>query len=268
MYGMGRLGILTMLFWAVLMPEAAARAAADSATPVYRYRVVHAYPHDRGAFTQGLVFHDGVLYEGTGLNGASSLRRVELKTGRVLQVRELPAALFGEGVTVWGDRLIQLTYRNRLLLVYDRRDFTLQKTLPYPVEGWGLTHDGKRLIASDGSATLRFLDPVTFAETGRVGVFDEQGPVTRLNELEYVGGEVFANVWKTDRIARINPRTGRVTGWIDLTGLLGPAERRGRIDVLNGIAWDRQTGRLFVTGKWWPKLFEIELVPAVPPRPR
>jgi glutamine cyclotransferase len=230
------------------------------AVVTYTYAVVNAYPHDPGAFTQGLVYADGVLYESTGLYGRSSLRRVALETGEVLQHHDLPAEYFGEGLTLFDGRLIQLTWQNHIGFVYDAASFALQQTWTYPTEGWGLTHDGAHLIMSDGSARLRFLDPTTFQVQREVLVTDGGRPVVWLNELEYVNGEVFANVWQTDRIARIDPKTGRVLGWIDLSGLLAPEERRSA-DVLNGVAYDAQNGRLFVTGKLWPKLFEITLAP-------
>ena len=229
--------------------------------PRYTYESMNTYPHDRQAFTQGLLFADGFLYEGTGLYGASTLRKVALESGEVLQLRELPEQFFGEGLTLMGDRLIQLTWQSRVGFVYDRESFELMRQFNYPTEGWGLTHDGRQLIMSDGSATLFFLDPETFAEIGRVEVRDHRGPVKRLNELEYVGGEIYANIWTTDYIARIAPQTGRVVGWIDLHGLLSPPERGTRVDVLNGIAYDEKNDRLFVTGKWWPSLFEIKLIP-------
>ncbi len=231
-----------------------------SAVITYTYAIVRAYPHDPAAFTQGLVYADGVLYESTGLYGRSSLRRVALETGEVLQQRDLPAEYFGEGLALFDGRLIQLTWQNNIGFVYDAASFALQQTWTYPTEGWGLTHDGTHLIMSDGSATLRFLDPRTFQAQREVLVTDGGRPVGWLNELEYVNGEVFANVWQTDWIARIDPQTGRVLGWIDLSGLLAPEERQGA-DVLNGIAYDAQNGRLFVTGKLWPKLFEITLTP-------
>lgn len=201
-----------------------------------------------------------MLYESTGLYGRSSLRRVALETGEVLQQRDLPAEYFGEGLALFDGRLIQLTWQNNTGFVYDAASFALQQTWTYPTEGWGLTHDGAHLIMSDGSATLRFLDPRTFQAQREVLVTDGGRPVGLLNELEYVNGEVFANVWQTDWIARIDPQTGRVLGWIDLSGLLAPEERQAA-DVLNGIAYDAQNGRLFVTGKLWPKLFEITLAP-------
>ncbi|MDW8352179.1 MAG: glutaminyl-peptide cyclotransferase [Anaerolineae bacterium] len=230
-------------------------------TPVfYTYTVVRTYPHDPEAFTQGLVYADGVLYESTGLYGRSSLRRVALETGAVLQRRDLSAEHFGEGLALFDGRLIQLTWQNNLGFVYDAQTFDLLRTWTYPTEGWGLTHDGTHLIMSDGSATLRFLDPRSFAVLRELPVTDGGQPVVRLNELEYVNGEVFANVWQTDWVARIDPRTGHVRGWIDLSGLLTPEERQVA-DVLNGIAYDAQGDRLFVTGKLWPKLFEITLKP-------
>lgn len=207
------------------------------------------------------MYENGTLYEGTGLLGRSTLRRVDLATGRVLQVRTLPDSYFGEGIAVVGDRIVQLTWKSNLGLVYDKASFKLLATFQYPGEGWGLTCDGQRLIVSDGTATLRFLDPETLQETGRVGVLDAGSPVTQLNELEFIKGEVWANVWRTNRIARIDPATGRVTGWVDLTGLLRPEDASQPVDVLNGIAYDAQSDRLFVTGKLWPALFEIRLVP-------
>lgn len=229
--------------------------------PVYTYKVVNTYPHDPNAFTQGLVFEGVVLYEGTGLRGRSTLRVVELETGDILQIRELPAQFFGEGVAIYGNRIIQLTWQSNVGYVYDKESFDLLQEFNYPTEGWGITHDGERLIMSDGTSTLRFLDPETYEEVHRVEVLDRGSPVTRLNELEYVQGIIYANVWQTDRIAMIAPSTGQVVGWIDLEGLLGEEDRIQRVDVLNGIAYDAEDDRLFVTGKWWPKLFEIELIP-------
>jgi glutamine cyclotransferase len=228
--------------------------------PVVGYRIVNTYPHDPGAFTQGLVFVDDVLYEGTGLRGRSSLRKIDLKTGNILLVRQLPAWFFGEGITIYGDRIIQLTWRARVGFVYDKHTFQLLAKFNYPTEGWGITHDGSSLIMSDGTSTLYLLDPLTFKEVGRLEVHDPDGPVSRLNELEYVQGEIYANVWRTDRIAKISPQTGAVVGWIELEGLLGPEDSDRQIDVLNGIAYDVKNDRLFVTGKLWPKLFEIDLV--------
>ncbi len=242
------------------LPSGVHRPSPTEPPPIYSYRVLYSYPHDPEAFTQGLVFESGELYEGTGIRGASSLRRVELETGLVRQQHLLPRQYFGEGITIFGDRIIQLTWQSRLGFVYDKASFQLVQQFSYPTEGWGITHDGSRLIMSDGTANLYFLEPETFTEVDRIEVHDHQGPVVRLNELEYVRGDVYANVWQTDRIARIDLLTGRVAAWIDLTGLLSIADRRRRVDVLNGIAYDATGDRLFVTGKWWPKLFEIQIV--------
>jgi glutamine cyclotransferase len=229
--------------------------------PVYSYKIIKTFPHDPGAFTQGLVYYkDNILYEGTGMWGESSLRKVELETGKVLQIHRLPSDLFGEGIVVWKDKIIQLTWQHRKGFVYDRETFTLLREFTYPTEGWGITHDGSRLIMSDGSATLFVWDPETLQEIGRIDVRDQNGPVARLNELEYINGLIYANVWQTDRIAIIQPDTGRVVGWIDLAGLLKPEDRSSKVDVLNGIAYDAQGDRLFVTGKYWPKLFQIQLI--------
>jgi len=228
--------------------------------PVYTYRIVNRYPHDRNAFTQGLVFADGVMYEGTGGHGESSVRRVELETGRVLQIQELPAQYFGEGITIFRDTLIQLTWRSNLGFVYDRGSFELLSEFTYPTEGWGITHDGEHLIMSDGTSTLYFINPETFSVTGHINVYDNGTPINWLNELEYINGRIYANVWRTDSIVIINPDNGRVTGWIDLSGLLTVKDYEGHVDVLNGIAYDSVKNRLFVTGKLWPWLFEIELV--------
>lgn len=229
--------------------------------PRYTYRIVHVYPHDQNAFTQGLAFENGFLYEGTGLYGHSTLRRVELVTGNILQECSIPDQFFGEGITIYDDRIMQLTWQSRVGFVYDKASFELLRQFDYATEGWGITSDGKRLIMSDGSSTLYFLDPITFREVGRTEVSDNSGPVSRLNELEYVNGEIYANVWLTDFIARISPDTGNVIGWIDLHGLLTAEDRSGPVDVLNGIAYDARDNRLFVTGKLWPKVFEITLVP-------
>jgi glutamine cyclotransferase len=226
----------------------------------YTYAVLGEYPHDSTAFTQGLVIDNGVLYEGTGLHGKSSLRRVVIETGDVTQIATLPEAYFGEGITVFDDRIIQLTWRSNIAFVYDRDSFELIDEFTYDTEGWGLTHDGDALIMSDGTSLLYFLDPKTYEEIRTVDVRDAGVPVTELNELEYIDGEVYANVWKTNRIARIDPQTGKVIGWVDLSGLLS-AELQQGADVLNGIAYDHEDGRLFVTGKLWPRLFEITVIP-------
>jgi glutamine cyclotransferase len=233
----------------------------SSAAPFYRYRIVNVYPHDPTAFTQGLVFDEGLLYESTGRYGSSSLRKVELETGKVLKAYELPKEYFGEGLTLWENSLIQLTWQSGIGFVYAKQTFTKQREFKYGTEGWGLTHDGKSLIMSDGSAVLHFLDPVTFSETRQIEVRDQGTPITFLNELEYINGEIFANIWRRDVIARISPETGEVLGWIDFRNLRQELGANRDIDVLNGIAYDHMHGRLFVTGKLWPKLFEIELVP-------
>ena len=225
------------------------------------YRVVNSYPHDRNAFTQGLVYVDGHLYESTGRDGHSSLRMVDLTTGRVLQDAPLEQKYFAEGLTDWGSTLVQLTWLSHVGFVYDRFSFRLLHTFKYNYEGWGLTQDGKNLIESDGSSTLRFLDPKTFKVVRHINVTDSGKAVQELNELEYIHGEIYANVWHTDRIARISPSTGKVLGWIDLTGLLPPDQHPGPEGVLNGIAYDAAHDRLFVTGKLWPLLFEIKIVP-------
>jgi glutaminyl-peptide cyclotransferase len=200
------------------------------------------------------------LYEGTGLEEQSSIRKVKLETGEVLQKRDVPGQYFGEGIVVWKDRLLELTWKAQKGLIYDLATFEPKGEFPYPGEGWGLTTDGKRIIMSDGTADIRFWDPVTLKESGRITVTDEGRPVPELNELEWVKGEIFANIWQTDRIARIDPKSGHVTGWIELRGLLTPQDYNDLTDVLNGIAYDSKGDRLFVTGKRWPKLFEIKLV--------
>jgi len=228
------------------------------------YQVLHTYPHDAQAFTQGLIYLDGHLYESTGLNGHSSLREEDLATGSIVKFADVPEKYFAEGLTDWGSTLIQLTWQDHVALVYDRATFHFLRTLPYSGEGWGLTHDDKSIILSDGTAQLRFLDPATFHELRRVVVKDHGKPIDHLNELEYIHGEIYANIWHQDRIARIAPATGRVLGWIDLTGLLPAAQHSTPEAVLNGIAYDAVHDRLFVTGKLWPKIFEIRLVPATP----
>lgn len=238
--------------------NAVTEAPAPPPIPTYDYEVVHVYPHDPEAFTQGLVYWDGLLYESTGLKGQSSIREVELETGTVLRIRDLNAAYFGEGLAVVKNRAYQLTWRNQTGFVYARDTFEPEGTFEYAGEGWGLAYDGNHLIMSDGTSFLRYLDTVALTEVKRIQVTDDTGPVVKLNELEFIKGEVFANVWTTDTILRIAPLTGKVVGRIDLSGLLTVSERR-TADVLNGIAYDATHDRLFVTGKRWPKLFEITL---------
>ncbi len=256
---MRRAALYIMMAFAALMT---AVAASDAQEPViYDYRVINTFPHDTDAFTQGLFFHDGELYESTGQYGESSVRKVEIESGEVALKTDLPAYIFGEGATSWNDKIISLTWRAGEGYVFDRENLELKKKFAYDGEGWGLTHDGERLILSDGTAVLRFLDPEALVETGQMTVTYKGKAIGNLNELEWVEGDIFANVWQKNYILRISPDTGAVTGVIDLRGLL-PAEDfvRGRTDVLNGIAYDEETKRLFVTGKYWPTLFEIELV--------
>lgn len=230
-----------------------------AAAPEYGYQVVHVYPHDPNAFTQGLEYRGGFLYEGTGLVGRSTLRKVQLETGRVLKQIDLAAPLFGEGITVINRHIVELTWQSHTGFVYDQDSFRKSRVFTYPGEGWGLTNDGHHIYMSDGTSQIRCWDPGTLQEKRRLNVHDGSQPVAHLNELEYVRGEIFANVWQTDRIARISPADGSVTGWIDLSGILAQEDRAG-VDVLNGIAYDAQGDRLFVTGKLWPRLFEIRLV--------
>jgi len=246
----------------VLFPVFLCAAALSAQTaPVYSYRILATYPHDAKAYTQGLQYIGGVLYEGTGLNGSSSVRRVDLTTGRVLKNLPLSGLYFGEGITVLGNKLFELTWQNGVAFVYDPATFQQTATYHYSGEGWGLTTDCKRLIMSDGTPALRFIDPANFGETSRITVKDGVRPLPQLNELEYIEGEVWANVYQTDFIARIDPRTGRVNSFVNMTGLLKAADRLPESDVLNGIAYDAQRKRIFVTGKKWPKLFEIQVAP-------
>lgn len=233
---------------------------AAAVTPEYSYRVVHTYPHDTEAFTEGLEYRAGFFYESCGQYGHSSLRRVEVQTGRILQELPLAPSLFGEGITVLNEQIVQLTYRAGLGFVYRQPDFRLLRTFRYSGEGWGLTNDGRTIFMTDGGSEIRCLDPVTLRQTRRIAVHDGAARVPNLNELEIVRGEIWANVWQTEKIARISMQDGRVLGWIDLAGLLTPAEARG-VDVMNGIAYDSMGDRIFVTGKYWPKVFEIQVVP-------
>ena len=244
----------------LLLLTAATAAAADSKVPIWNVQVIHAYPHDVAAFTEGLFFLNGYLYESTGLEQHSSIRKVRLETGEVVQRRDIAPQYFGEGIVNWKNRIISLTWKAELGFVFDLATFKLQKKFSYMGEGWGLTQDGKEIIMSDGTSQLRFLDPDTLKETHRIDVTLQGKPVPNVNELEWVKGEIFANVWKTNWILRIDPSTGKVAGGIDLNGLLEKSDIvPGQTDVLNGIAYDAKGDRLFVTGKNWPKLFEIQL---------
>jgi glutamine cyclotransferase len=255
--------IATVLIGAIIVASASFYLNSLQNKPVqtYTYAIIHSYPHDTTAFTQGLAFDNGFLYEGTGLRGQSSLRRVELESGNVLQMHSLSSEYFGEGITIHQDKIFQVTWRSHEGFVYDKDSFELIDAFEIATEGWGLTHDGSSLILSDGTSTLRFLDLDTYEEIRAVEVLDRDGPVLNINELEYIDGEVFANIWQTERIARIDSESGSVVGWLDLNGLADSFDENASVDVLNGIAYDVEGSRLFVTGKLWPMLFEIEIIP-------
>jgi glutaminyl-peptide cyclotransferase len=258
-----RLCVLPLFLCALAASTSAGPPLPGPASPgaVSGFQIVHVYPHDSQAFTQGLIYVDGHLYESTGLNGKSSIRMVDFSTGQVLQKYNLPPDYFGEGLTDWGSTLIQLTWKSHKGFVYDRFSFSLLRTFSYEGEGWGLTHDNTQLIMSDGTSYLRFLDPKSFRLLRRIQVVDEDArPLENLNELEYIQGEIYANVWQTDEIVRISPRTGKILGRIDLSGIIDKRELHGSGAVLNGIAYDSAGDRLFVTGKLWPKLFEIKVL--------
>ena len=258
--------VISIFLLAGIVPLVALRAshavqAKRVKPPEYTFRIIHTFPHDSTAYTQGLVYHDGFLYEGTGLHGRSSLRKVRLETGEVIQKVDLDPKYFGEGITIFKDKVVQLTWQSELGFVYNLSDFHLLRQFSYSGEGWGLTTHGAEIFMSDGTAAIRVLDGNTLREKRRITVQDGNTPVTQLNELEFVQGQIFANVWRTDRIARISPQNGKVVGWIDLAGILSPVYRRDQDAVLNGIAYDAAGNRLFVTGKLWPSIFEIQLVP-------
>lgn len=262
---------VTLTAFACQQPDAALNQSSGNANvttndgtpqtiPTYGFEVVNSWSHDRKSFTQGLIYHDGALYESAGQYGESTLRKVELQTGRVIQKSDVPAQYFAEGMTLFGGKIYQLTWQNQVGFIYDPATFERTGSFRYDGQGWGLTHDGESLILSDGTNQIRFLDPNNFSVRRTIKIYDRGRPLRDLNELEFVKGEIYANVWHTERIARIDPQTGQLTGWIDLTGLLPLAERGGDTDaVLNGIAYDAGGDRLFVTGKLWPKLFEIRL---------
>lgn len=241
--------------------SSATERAADQPATAYTYRIKNVYPHDESAYTQGLYMLDGALYEGTGQYGASALRRVDLETGRVGREVKLPENVFGEGIAQLDGKIYQLTWREGRAFVYDARTFERLSEFRYTGEGWGLTTDGKRLYMSDGTSRIRVLDPATFREEGDLVVIRDGRAVEALNELEWIDGEIWANVFMTNEIVRIDPESGRVTGVVDLTGILPPADHTPKTDVLNGIAWDSVANRIFVTGKNWKKLFEIEVLP-------
>jgi glutamine cyclotransferase len=254
---------LTLRLWSLvagaLVALGLACAPVRAAVPTFGFHVVRAYPHDPKAFTEGLFYKDGFLYESTGLEGHSSIRKVRLETGTVIQAREIPPQYFGEGIVAWKGRLIELTWRSQIGFVYDLATFKPLSTFHYQGEGWALTRDASRLIMSDGTPQIRFLDPATLRETGRITVTANGVPLQNINELEWVRGQIWANVWQTSLIARIDPATGDVVGWIDLRPLAAMAGVRDPDAVLNGIAYDAAHDRLFVTGKLWPKLYEIKL---------
>jgi glutaminyl-peptide cyclotransferase len=231
------------------------------AAPVLGYQVVAKYPHSTESYTEGFFYLDGLFYEGTGIEGHSALLAIQPETGKPVQKRELAPQYFGEGIVDWGPNIYQWTWKSRVCFVYDRFSFRPLKQLTYTGEGWGMTRTAKELITSDGSATLRFRDPESFKETHHIVVKDGTQTIDELNELEFIKGEIYANVWHSNRIARINPQTGRVIAWIDLSGLLPDDQKINGESVLNGIAYDVQHGRLFVTGKQWPTVFEIKVVP-------
>ena len=251
------LGVLLTLF----SFAAPVSSGPEGKAPVWGYKIIRTFPHDPKAYTQGLVFYQGSLYEGTGLQGKSSLRKIELETGSSITLASLPDSYFGEGITIFAGKLIQLTWQNRTGFVYGLRPFKLLNKFYYNTEGWGITQNGHRLIMSDGTDILYFLDPQSFQEENRIRVKDRDKPVSLLNELEFIKGAIYANVYLSDRIVRIDPENGRVTGWINLSGLLSAKEHLAGAEVLNGIAYDSEKDRIFVTGKFWPKLFEIQFVP-------
>jgi glutamine cyclotransferase len=232
----------------------------DSSTPVYQPKILHVYPHDEDAFTQGLLFYNGFLYESTGLYGHSSLRKVELESGSIIKNIDLSADYFGEGITLYNNQVIQLTWHAKKGFIYDLDSFNLIKEFRYPMEGWGITFDGQYLVISDGTAILYYLDPESFQVIKQVNVEENGKSISRLNELEYINGNIYANIWETDQIVIISP-DGKVIGWIDLQGILLADDCSQTTGVLNGIAFNAQNQRIYVTGKNWCKLFEIELVP-------
>jgi len=252
---LGRFTVLVGLLWLAAWPE-----LANGAVPTYGYDIVHIYPHDPSAFTEGLFYLDGYLYESTGLEQHSSIRKVRLETGEVVQKRDVPPQYFGEGIVNWKDHLISLTWKSHVGFVYDLKSFQPQRQFTYEGEGWALTQDGSQIFMSDGTPEIRLLNPRTLQPAGRILVTLDGKAVNNVNELEWVKGEIYANVWQTNWILRIDPHDGHVAGAINMAGLLAPSDIvSGQTDVLNGIAYDAKHDRLFVTGKNWPKLFEIRV---------
>jgi glutamine cyclotransferase len=252
--------VIIVLSASILVIFNSNNASAKSAATYYTYAIVNTYPHDTNAFTEGLVYSDGFLYESTGLNGNSTLRRVDLTTGNVLQEYTLPTQYFGEGIAIVNNTIIQLTWQSNIGFIYNKTTFAVLGNFTYPTQGWGLTFDGKHLIMSDGTDHLYFLNPTTFQQTGQIQVHDGNTSAVNINSLDYINGEVYANIWLTNTIAIINPETGQVKAWINLTGL--PDENNPNPEaVLNGIAYDQQNNRLFVTGKDWPNIYQIKLIP-------
>lgn len=232
----------------------------DVVPEIYKFKVVHTYPHDKHAFTQGLFFDNGSLYESTGQETESSLREVDLATGRVLRQLNLDASLFGEGITLYNGKIFQVTWRNKIGFVYEKESFRQINKIYYPTEGWGLTTSGDMIIMSDGTNILYYFEPEMFTSVSRIEVYDNEKKVDNLNELEYINGEIWANIWTEDRIVRIDPTSGKVKAYIDLSGLFPQHERNPEAEVLNGIAYDQKANRIFVTGKRWSKLFEISII--------
>jgi glutaminyl-peptide cyclotransferase len=256
-----RLVLFILLFAGATGFGQASRHHSDKSVPEYTFEIVRQFPHDANAFTQGFAYRDGYFYEGTGLKGHSSLRQVRIATGEVIRKVDLPLEYFGEGIALLGNEAVELTWQSHIGFAYDLGDFHRLRSFSYPGEGWGITEDGHNFFLSDGTAEIRILDGGTFAEKRRLRVHDGSKAIDQLNELEFVEGEIYANIWHQDRIARISPQTGEVVGWIDMKGLLSSIYQLQPEAVLNGIAYDREYKRLFVTGKLWPKIFEIRVVP-------
>jgi len=252
--------LIRRLVCASALTAALSSISCAASAPVASYQIVARFPHSTESYTEGFFYLDGLFYEGTGLNGHSALMAIQPETGKVLQKADLPEKYFGEGIVDWGPNVYEWTWQSHVCFVYDRFSLRLLKQFAYTGEGWGMTHTAREIVTSDGTATLRFRDPATFKETRHLIVTDDGKPIKQLNELEYIKGEIYANVWHSDRIARISPRDGHVIGWIDLTGLLRSDQKINDESVLNGIAYDEKHDRLFVTGKQWPTVFEIRIV--------